>query len=289
MDDRKLLSFIASAEEKSFEKAAERCNTTQTSISRHVAALENEIGVKLFDRNSYRAKLTDPGRRFYEKVKKLYEDYERAVEELRRESEKKITIGISGPIDMKLLPRFIHNFQKEYPDNKIEIKKKTLSQLEEELENSKLDIIFGLENEFKTMSAIQYIKIFESKLCVMLHENHPLKRKDSLTLGMLLKEEFIVFSSEFSKYHYQYFINACKKEGFTPKITKIVDSLDEMILQVSLGQGIAIVSEEALNGSEPVLKKELLQTSLSAVYCMAYKQDRKPMIDNFINQVKTRY
>lgn len=107
MDDKKLLSFIAAVEESSFEKAAERCNISQTAISRQIASLEHELEVKLFDRTNYRAKLTEPGRHFYEKMKIIQSEYEMAVTQIKRESESLLTIGISGPMDMKLLPRLI--------------------------------------------------------------------------------------------------------------------------------------------------------------------------------------
>lgn len=287
MDNRKLVYFLAAVEESSFEKAAERCNVSQTAVSRQIASLENELDVKLFNRKNYRAKLTEPGRRFYEKIKKINDNYEKAVSQLKREAGNLLTIGISGPMDMKLLPQLMISFHKKYPKVLIEIKKKTLCQLESDLEEGKLDIIFGLEHEVKAIPSVEYKKILKSKLCVALYDGHPLMRKEKISIQMLKEEEFIIFSSKFSKLHYKSLINACKSDGFIPKISMTVDSLDEMILQVSLGRGIAVISEEVLCGGEPIITKPLMESSMISEYCMAYKTQGNPIVNLFLNHILT--
>lgn len=281
MDEKKLMYFIAAVEESSFEKAAERCSVSQTAISRQLASLEKELEVPLFDRSSYRAKLTEPGRHFYEEIKRIQNSYKKAVSQIKRESGNLLTIGISGPMDMKLLPRFIISFHKKYPKIIIEIKKKTFCQLVKDLEEGRLDVIFGLENELLTIPDVKYSRILKSKLCVALYDGHPLKRKEKLSIQRLKEEEFIIFSPKFSKFHYKNFMEACKNDGFMPKISMTVDSLDEMILQVSLERGIAVISEEALSGTEPIITRGLKDSSFDSKYCMAYKTQENPMIELF--------
>lgn len=288
MDERKLEYFIASVEESSFEKAAERCHVSQTAISRQLAAMEMELGVSLFDRKNYRARLTQAGRNFYENIKNISIEYERAVSQLKRESGRLLTVGISGPMDMKIIPSLLINFHKRHPDILIEIKKKTLVQLEKDLKDYKLDVIFGLENEVNSLQLAEYTIIFKSKLCVILRENHPLKRKEKVSMAMLRDEDFIIFSPQFSKMHYKTFAKACSRDGFIPRISMMVDTLDEMLLQVGLGRGIAIVSEEVLNETEPVIKRELVDSSFESHYCVAYRKDEKKdneVLKHFLNNI----
>lgn len=288
MDERKLEYFIASVEESSFEKAAERCNVSQTAISRQLASMEQELGVSLFDRKNYRARLTEAGRHFYENVKKVQADYDRAVSQLKRESGKLLTIGISGPMDMKFLPSLLISFHKKNPEILIEVKKKTLAQLEKDLEEARLDVIFGLENEVKTLPLAECMVILKSRLCVVLSESHPLRRKEELDIDLIKDEPFIIFSPHFSTLHYKTFLETCERDGFMPKISMMVDTLDEMLLQVGLGRGIAIISEEALTSTEPVIKRELKGASFEAQYCVAYRKDEKhknSVSDRFIRHI----
>lgn len=292
MDERKLEYFIASVEESSFEKAAERCHVSQTAISRQLAAMEMELGVSLFDRKNYRARLTEAGRHFYENIKKVHTEYEKAVLQLKRESGRLLTVGISGPMDMKFIPSLLINFHKKYPDILIEIKKKTLVQLEKDLEEYRLDVIFGLENEVRTLPLVECTVILKSRLCVVLSENHPLKGKEHLSIEMIQDEEFIVFSPQFSKLHYKSFMESCGRDGFMPRISMMVDTLDEMLLQVGLGRGIAIVSEEVLAGTEPVIKRELVDSSLESHYCVAYRKEEKDknvVLKHFLNNILSLY
>jgi LysR family transcriptional activator of glutamate synthase operon len=290
MDERKMEYFIASVEESSFEKAAERCNVSQTAISRQLAAMERELGVSLFDRKNYRAKLTKAGLHFYENVKKVQNDYERAVSQLKRESGKLLTIGITGPMDMKFLPSLLVSFHKKYPEILIEVKKKTLAQLEKDLKDSRLDVIFGLENEVRTLPLVECTVILKSRLCVVLGDDHPLRKNKELCMEQIKDEPFIIFSPYFSTLHYKTFLEACQKDGFIPQISMMVDTLDEMFLQVGLGRGIAIVSEETLTGTEPVTVRALKGASLNAQYCVAYTKGDKhkfSVLDHFITHIVT--
>ncbi len=61
MDLRVLRYFLTVAKEQSFTKAAEQLNITQPTLSRQLAALEDELGVKLFDRGGHCSTLTNGG------------------------------------------------------------------------------------------------------------------------------------------------------------------------------------------------------------------------------------
>lgn len=64
MDIKKLQYFIAVAEELHFNRAAEKLNMTQPPLSQQIQALENEIGMKLLERNKRQVRLTPAGRYF---------------------------------------------------------------------------------------------------------------------------------------------------------------------------------------------------------------------------------
>src|SRR5262245_19066332 len=84
MDLRHVRYFVAVAEELHFSRAATRVHVAQPALSRQIRALEDELGVRLFERDRRRVALTTAGAAFLDEARFLLERVERAVEVARR-------------------------------------------------------------------------------------------------------------------------------------------------------------------------------------------------------------
>ena len=84
MNLERLEYFAAVAENLNFTRAAEDCHVAQTAISRHIAALESEVGCKLFYRTNRAVELTPAGKAFYSEILPMLEHYRRALEKAPR-------------------------------------------------------------------------------------------------------------------------------------------------------------------------------------------------------------
>ncbi len=83
MNINHLIEFIYLAETLSFKRTADYFYVSRSVISRHLAALEDMLGVKLFDRGNTSVQLTDAGRVFYQEVQPLLHAYADAVDHAR--------------------------------------------------------------------------------------------------------------------------------------------------------------------------------------------------------------
>lgn len=83
MELRHLRYFLAVAEEQNFHRAAERLHVSQSPLSRQVQALEDELGVELFEPEGRGVKLTEAGKRFAERAKSILRTANDAVTEAR--------------------------------------------------------------------------------------------------------------------------------------------------------------------------------------------------------------
>ncbi len=83
MDLRQLRFFLAVAEELNFRRAAEKIHATQPALSRRIQALEHELGVSLFERNTRNVSLTPAGRRFMTAARRGLSALDAGVCELR--------------------------------------------------------------------------------------------------------------------------------------------------------------------------------------------------------------
>ncbi|MDW8803127.1 LysR family transcriptional regulator [Clostridium sp. A1-XYC3] len=286
MDIRKLEYFLAAVEEGSFTKAALKCYISQTAISQQIASMEQELGLKLFDRSEYRPKLTFSGKSFYQSSKQLVEKYYEAVRKaklLEQGYHGSISIGITGPIEKKFLPPVLRRFSMKYPDINIQMKEKNFSQSVKELEKNTVDVVFGIGHDIEGAKNVEVFPLFTSNICVITAVNHPWHEQSEVYGYDLRNENLIVFSKDFSTVYYQSVVDACRKDGFEPNIEKEADSFDELLLMVSANNGVAIVSEEVMTQDDNIHMLKLKDTHHKSEYCIARNRtNKKPIIDDFI-------
>lgn len=125
MDRFALLStFIAVAEAESFSEAADRLDLSRAMASKHVQALEDRLGVKLLERTTRRVRLTDAGRRYLERARRLLHDFEVAETEARGERLAPAgLLRINGPVSFSRthLAATVAPFLRRYPDLSVDL------------------------------------------------------------------------------------------------------------------------------------------------------------------------
>ena len=133
---------LAVAEEGNFTLAAEKCFVTQPTLSMQVQKLEDELGVKLFNRNSKPIALTQIGEKILSQAKIIIEEAKRmddivAVE--KGEVKGDFKLGIIPTVMPTLLPLFLNTFIKKYPLVNLKIEESTTVSITEKLIQGKLD------------------------------------------------------------------------------------------------------------------------------------------------------
>lgn len=151
-------SFCALAQRLNFTKAAADLFITQPTLSRNIAALENELGVQLFHRNNHSVCLTEFGKQFLpyaDRIKRANDDvasFTRAFSKRTQSSIiKEARIGVATLQFTKFLPAFISYMNSEMPDVRFCVINGLQKNIFQQLKDNKLDIIFtdgrSLENE----------------------------------------------------------------------------------------------------------------------------------------------
>lgn len=115
---KQLEYFLAAAEELNFTKAAERNYVSQTAVTQQIKLLEEQIGVRLFDRSNKRVKLTAAGKVFMAEAELLQKLYEQAVVKAQIASNGfvgDLHIGLCTGLYNTDLPDMFRNFYEKYP------------------------------------------------------------------------------------------------------------------------------------------------------------------------------
>jgi LysR family transcriptional regulator, transcriptional activator of the cysJI operon len=118
LDNFRLVVFRAVAEQRSFRKAAEELYLTQPAVSLQIKALEEDLGVQLFDRTSAQASLTPAGTillGYARRVHELLTSAEQKIAALHGQLAGRLTLGASTTIAQYVLPRLLGEFTREHP------------------------------------------------------------------------------------------------------------------------------------------------------------------------------
>lgn len=116
--------YLKLVENGSFHQAAEQLNIPTTTASRQIKALEETLGVRLVNRNTRHLSPTEAGKVFYQRVQKIVNDYNNAVNELKdlkTTLQGKLRIGLPTILEHLHLSSFVAQFLKDHPDIQIEL------------------------------------------------------------------------------------------------------------------------------------------------------------------------
>lgn len=289
MLNRKIKFFISVVENGSFSKAAKELYLSQSAISQQIVLLEDELGVELFNREGYRPILTEAGKYYYDKCKKIideYKDIEENTKKIALSEKKRLRIGITGPLEKNHLPLIINEYKKIYKDVFVELKKVKFKNGVEQLENEKLDICFNIQNEFRISDKIKTVKLLKHQVCIICSREHPWANKSYIESSEIGNEPIISFGKRFGELFYLDFIESFKKDGIAPNIVQEVEELEELLMAVKINQGIGLISREVVEDNDDIHMIDIINTHHNADYCIGYIENNdkeKDFIKEFIN------
>ncbi len=284
MLDKKIKYFLTVVEEGSFSAAARKLLLSQSALSQQVTILESELSVKLFDREGYRPSLTHSGKRYYKVCRDLQVQYREMVEDLTVLEKNFITIGFTGSSENRELRTLIREFQNEYPDVTFSFLEGNFEEVFNNLRNHDVDIAFGLESEASGYSDISYYQLYEYEICIICACSHPLAARDEIDVSEVKNEDLIVLSRNFGRRTYAQFMQSLDADGMDSHIKKTVDTFDELMFNVVIGEGIAIVGGNVVGDSD-VKAVKLNHTNHKSAYVVGYRKDQiNPVHEKFIKK-----
>jgi LysR family transcriptional regulator, transcriptional activator of the cysJI operon len=143
MENFRIMVFLAVAEQASFRKASEHLHLSQPAVSQHVRALEEELGVRLFDRGGNRVQLTDAGKILMEYARKcvrLADETRAAISEITGTPQGALRIGASTTVAQYVLPRLLGKFQQQYPKISLTVVSGNTEDVVGKLSNGSIDV-----------------------------------------------------------------------------------------------------------------------------------------------------
>ena len=240
MELRVLVTLQKIAELGSFSKAANELGYSQSTVTMQIKQLEAELSTQLFDRIGRKTILNNDGKRFLHYANHIIQESENALANFHDSLEPsgELRIGILESICTAYLPGILSAYHIQYPKVTTIIKIGTFAELSTMLNTGTIDLIWLFDHK---MNIPQWTCAFlyESHISVVCTPNHPLVKKDVVTLKDISKEPLIL-TEETCGYRID-FVNALLQKGYTPNIILAIENTETIKKFVETGLGIAVL------------------------------------------------
>ncbi|MBP2625748.1 MAG: transcriptional regulator, LysR family [Firmicutes bacterium] len=243
MELHQLQYVVVVAKHQNFTRAAEEICLSQPSLSQQITKLEEELGVKLFERNTRNVLLTSAGQTFLEHATRILSEIEqihRSMQEHTGLLKGKFIIGITPVIGKLKLSALITSFQRTHTGLDIHIVEGGSCVLFEQLCLSKIDVAILTPPINQDVNLVDFYPLIDDELVLVTHSSHPLAVKGIIDLSEVSAEKFIFPNNTTGAYSIT--MQACHNAGFEPKIACECSQVETAMDLIKDRVGIALYS-----------------------------------------------
>lgn len=265
---RKLEIFIQVADLGQVTKAGQSLSMSQSAVSMALAELESTAGGSLFLRQGRRLLLNDRGRLLLEPAREILRktaQFERLLSDSGEAPRGLLRIGASTTIGNYLLPEYIAEFSRHYPEARATLQVGNTQQIEQSLARGEIDL--GLIEGPSHAPQLEILPWRDDELIVIAGREHPLRREPAVTLAMLAAADWImrepgsgtreVFEAALADRSGQ--VHIALELGHTEAVKKAVEAgmgiacLSRLAVQRELDHGWLVEIQTALDLKRPLV------------------------------------
>ncbi|MCU6763059.1 Morphology and auto-aggregation control protein [uncultured Roseburia sp.] len=245
MNTRQVEYFLAVAEELNFTRAAERLFVSQTAVTQQIKALEEQLGVKLFERTKKKVVLTPAGMIFQGESRELLHHIDAIMDKVRLASS-----GITGAVNIGFAVGMgntgivdqIRHFNVNYPNIQMNFKSFSPSALLKSLKNGESDLILAPVFDEKFLEGLCYKTLDHFSLIVVLPSRHVLAGRETLTRYDLRNEKLILACTEKGELgEDRAIMRGFTAEGINPQILSKTEDIETIFFMLSANMGVTIL------------------------------------------------
>ncbi|TDC52669.1 LysR family transcriptional regulator [Actinomadura sp. KC345] len=277
MDLRHLRYFVAVAEELHFGRAAERLAMAQPPLSQAIRRLEAELGVELLHRSTRRVGLTDAGRGYLARARKILGEVDEAAHEARRVAAGavgRLAIGCVGSATYSLLPAISRGLSLELPGVDFSFRGEMLvPDQTAALRAGEIDLAL-LRPPIQDPS-LTVLPLRRDRLVVAVPSGDPLSALREVGVTDMADADLIVHSADRRSVMYGVVLGLFRDAGVEPRIRHEVGETSTLITLVAGGLGVAVVPEPVTAlALEGVAFRPLVRPAAYVDLAVAHRTDR---------------
>ncbi len=265
MELRHLRYFVAVAEELNFRKASERLRIAQPALSSQIKDLEYELGVRLLDRDTGGARLTDAGAAFLAEARVVLTQAQQAVAVAREAAEGRrgrLMIGYSGPLLMGFMPASLKIFYGKFPHVDVSLVEMPLGEQIAALESGAIHIGFAIAGGPPLPPGLKQIEVVRSPVRAVMGRGHRLAKLARVGMAELGRETLLcIANKKVSILHGEIIRRIFTGRGLKPGPIKAIEGAEAFRATLESGLGVSLIAEiGGLSRSQDLVFKPLKET-----------------------------
>ncbi len=242
-----LQAFLAIVESGGFQKAAQKCCVTQSTISRQIQSLEADLGLELFHRTSH-SKLTLAGETLLPHARKICLEWQTAKQEIRdlvAGKQPELCIACIPSVCAYYFPPLLQLFSKQYPDVQLRVTSLGSDRAFKVLKDGLVDLAVIMNNPFLSVSKEMVVEaLYDEPIEVLVSANHPLAEYECIPWSELIRYPQVIFKEGYGMQRLVQ--NQFQQTNTLLKAALEVNTLDAFRGVVRQGELIALLPSSAL-------------------------------------------
>lgn len=281
--------FLVLSDTLNFSSAAKTLFISQPTLTRHIQAIEEELGVSLVTSTSHSVALTSHGEATVKSFRKIIQEYNSLNARFDLEASRlhgQLTIGLLYYAIDDYFSEFLDNFQKKYPGIQLQFRSYVPQQLLDDLRQHKVDIATLFYYDKSALADLRCVPITKTSMVVMLHKDNPLNKQEQISLSDLVDYPLIellndAYSNEMTR---QYL----SKSGITFSKFCQADNIEMVPVTIRRTGGIHITGESCQRQCAFSIVYRTLTDKLPPAllaFC-ASSESTNPLADLFLNNAQ---
>ena len=241
----RLAQFVAVAQHEHVTRAAHELAVPQSTVSRAITRLENDLGVALFARRGRKVTLTPEGRTFLAHTQRALAAVEQAAESVRSDADPatgKVAFGFLHTLGWETVPRLIRAFRADHPRVRFALVQNYGENMLERLRSGELDLC--LTSPLPDSPDLAARRLDEQPLRLVVPDDHPLAGRKRVRLVEAAEESFVTLEPGYGMR--RLLESLCAEAGFRPRIAFEGEEAETIRGLVAAGLGVALLPPPAI-------------------------------------------
>jgi len=249
---RQLRAFVAVAEETSMTRAAARLSLTPSALSMLIRAMEDELGVKLFERTTRKLVLTEAGQGLLPVVKDVFQRLDAGVQSVLRTQQVKesvLTLATSPLMAASFVPKAMAGFREIHPAVKIRLLDAPVDTLPDLVRTGAVDMVICTASD--EISDLHQELLYVDRLMLVCHRDHVLAQSKEVSWEALINEPLVLMQQGSGLRTLADRALAKWSKNLTPahEVSHVATALG----LVEAGEGVSVLPSYAIARSQPRL------------------------------------